>query len=168
MEIILANEAIRQRRVLVIDHQGNNLGEMDTFLARTKAKEAGFDLVQVGLNSTDHLPVCRFMDYGKYKYEQSKKKKTQVKPHTEQTKEMMFKLQTSEHDIDIKKKKIQGFLEKSYKVKFGIELRGRERSREADAKTLLKGHADSFGSLAKYDRINVSDKTIYVTLTPSV
>lgn len=168
METILANELIRHRRVIVIDNSGNNLGEMDTYSARNKAREAGLDLVQVGLNSSDHVPVCRFMDYGKYKYEQSKKKKSQVKPHIEQTKEMMFKLQTSEHDINIKKNKIKTFLEKSYKVKFGIELRGRERSRESDAKILLKEHADSFGNLAKYDSIKVSDKTVYVTLTPSV
>lgn len=165
MDNILANEAIRSRRVLVIDTEGNNLGEMDTRIAFFKAKELGFDLVQVGLNAKDSLPICRFMDYGKYKYEQAKKRKNQTRSHLDQTKEIKFKLQTSEHDLETKKKKVIELIGDSYKVKFGIEMKGRQLAHQDDAKKLLKLHADSFAGIAKYDNLCVGDRLVYVTLS---
>ena len=166
MDNLIANDAIRFRRVLVIDANGNNLGEMETRMARNKAQESGFDLVQVGLNSRDSMPICRFMDYGKYKYEQAKKRKTGPRSHADQVKEIKFKLQTSDHDLETKKKKVSELLADSYKVKFGIEMRGRQLSQQEDAKKLLKFHADTFAGVAKYDHIQVGDRLVFVTLSP--
>jgi len=151
---------------MLIDDQGSNFGEVDIAFAKSKMIETGLDLVQVGVDAKTLVPICKIMDLGKFKYEQSKKK--QPKNHSDQIKEIMFKVQTSEHDIDIKKRKVQELIQKSYKVKFGIKLKGRERSQQQNAKTIVKTHADSFMSVAKYDGITVSsDGSVFVTLSPS-
>ena len=161
---VIANEAIRARKVILIDDSGSNLGELDLRLAFARTAEVGLDLVQVGIDSKSQFPVCKILDLGKYKYEQSKKK--QSKNHSDQTKEIMFKLQTSDHDIQTKKKKIQELLDKDYKVKFGIKLRGRERAQQQNAKNLVKIHADEFAGVARYEGISVSDGVVFVTLNP--
>jgi len=160
----MANELIRARSVLLIDESGASLGEIDTRDARSKAMMAGLDLVQIGLDSRTVIPICKLMDFGKFKYEQSKKK--QPKNHSDQIKEVMFKLQTSDHDIDIKKRKVQELIGKEYRVKFGIKLKGREKSQQQSARDVVKSHADSFASIAKYDNISSSaDGSIFVTLS---
>lgn len=161
---IVANEEIRARRVMIVDPEGVNNGEFDLRIARAKATEIGLDLVQVGVDAKTTFPVCKIMDLGKYKYEQSKKK--QHKNHSDQTKEIMFKLQTSEHDIEIKKKKVIELLSKDYKVKFGIKLKGRERAHHQNALNMVKSHADQLSSSGKYDNIASSDGMIFVTLNP--
>lgn len=160
----IANEAIRARRVILIDQNGINSGEFDLRIARTKATEAGLDLVQVGIDSRSQNPVCKIMDLGRHKYEMSKKK--QPKSHADQVKEMMFKLQTSDHDLEIKKNKVRELIERKYKVKFGIKLRGRERSQQQNARNIVKAQADALSSIARYDGITVSDGIVFVTLNP--
>lgn len=161
---LVSNEAIRGNRVILIDETGLNVGEIDIWTAKSRASSAGFDLVQMGFDSKTHVPICKIMDLGKYKYEQSKKK--QPKNHANQLKEVSFKLQTSDHDIDIKKRKVLEMLEKKYKVKFGIELRGREKAHQQNAKQIVKQHADSFLKVAKYDNVMTTDRSIFVMLNP--
>jgi translation initiation factor IF-3 len=111
--------------VRVVDAEGNQLGVMPTQQAIRLAQEQGLDLVEV--SPTSRPPVCRVMDFGKYKYELSKKQKqSKKKQHTFQIKEVKFRPKTEEHDYQFKKKHAEEFLEKHYKVKFTLMFRGRE------------------------------------------
>jgi len=98
---------------------------MPTAQAIRLAGEQGLDLVEV--SPTARPPVCRIMDFGKFKYEQSKKQKqSKKKQHTFQIKEVKFRPKTEEHDYQFKKKHAEEFLEKHFKVKFTLMFRGRE------------------------------------------
>src|SRR5262245_58957110 len=122
---IRANEAIRVPEIRVIGADGNQLGVMATQQALQMARDLGLDLVEV--SPTSRPPVCRIMDFGKYKYEQSKKtKQSKKKQHTFQVKEVKFRPKTEEHDYQFKKRHAEEFLEKHYKVKVTLMFRGRE------------------------------------------
>ena len=122
---IRANEAIRVPEIRVVGADGNQLGVMATQQALQLAREQGLDLVEV--SPTSRPPVCRIMDFGKYKYEQSKKtKQSKKKQHTLQVKEVKFRPKTEEHDYQFKKRHAEEFLEKHYKVKVTLMFRGRE------------------------------------------
>lgn len=119
------NERIRAREVRVVDEHGEQLGIMPTLQALDIARQRGLDLVEVA--ATAMPPVCRIMDYGKYKYQQKKKaheaKKKQV---VIQVKEIKLRPGTDQHDFDFKVKHAQRFLEQGDKVKVLIFFRGRE------------------------------------------
>lgn len=159
---ILANDEICGYSVVVIDQNGVNRGEVSKRLAISKAFEAGYDLVQVSQNAKG-IPVCKFADAGKMKFEASKKK-TYQKPV--ETKEMMFHLKTGDHDIEIKKTKIRHMLEKKCMVKFGVELKGRERSFMSNAKEILSKAVSDLGDVAKWDELVVNDNVVFVILKP--
>jgi translation initiation factor IF-3 len=89
------------------------------------AQELGLDLVEI--SPTSRPPVCRIMDFGKFKYEQSKKlKQSKRKQHTFQVKEVKFRPKTEEHDYQFKRRHAEEFLEKHFKVKVTVMFRGRE------------------------------------------
>jgi len=159
---ILANEEIYGYSVIVIDENGVSKGETNRKLAISQARERGFDLVQVSKNDKG-VPICKFADAGKLKFEASKKKNSS-KPT--ETKEMMFHLKTGEHDIQVKKTKIRGMLEKKCLVKFGIELKGRERAFVSNAKELLNKAVSDLGDVAKWDELRVTDNIVFVILKP--
>ncbi len=92
---------------------------------REKAEEYGLDLVEVAPKARP--PVCRIMDYGKYQYEQSKKKQAS-KSSRVQLKTIQFRPKTEEHDLNVKLKRAKRFIEKGNQVKFVMRMRGRERS----------------------------------------
>lgn len=159
---ILANEEIYGYAVIVIDENGVNKGEVNKKFAISQARERGLDLVQISKNDKG-VPICKFADAGKLKFEASKKK--QGSKPTE-TKEMMFHLKTGDHDIQVKKTKIRGMLEKKCLVKFGIELKGRERAFLANAKELLNKAVSDLGDVAKWDELKVTDNVVFVILKP--
>jgi translation initiation factor IF-3 len=119
------NERIVADSIRVISSDGEQLGIMTVPAALSKAKEYELDLVEVAPNSTP--PVCRIMDYGKFKYEQTKKihqaKKKQV---VIVIKEIKFRPKTDEHDYQFKLNHIRRFLEAKNKVKVAVFFRGRE------------------------------------------
>jgi translation initiation factor IF-3 len=118
---------IRIPRVLVVDEDGNQLGILETRDALALAEERGLDLVEVA--PTARPPVCRIMDYGRYKYEQSKKaRKARQAAHTVKVKTIKFRPKTDDHDYNFKKKHIVDFLQKGNKVKVIMQFRGREIS----------------------------------------
>lgn len=118
------NEKIRSPRVLLIDEEGTNLGNFSTREALQKAKEIGLDLVEVGGKD---IPVCRIMDYGKFKYEQTKKTKKASKNQVIQiTKEIKFKPNTGNNDLLYRAKQVDSFLKEKNKVKISVRFRGRE------------------------------------------
>jgi len=119
------NHQIRIPRIRVIDEEGEQLGIMETRDALDLAQEKGLDLVEVAPNARP--PVCRIMDHGRFKYEQSKKqKKAKAKSHQQRVKMIKFRPKTEEHDYDFKKKHIVEFLEAGDKVKVVVQFRGRE------------------------------------------
>jgi translation initiation factor IF-3 len=106
----------------VIGSGGEQLGILPVDQALTKAREADLDLVEVAPN--ERPPVCRIMDFGKYKYE--KKKKAQQPTHHTKTKEIRLRPKTGDHDIEFKIKQAKGFLEHKDKVVVTVVFRGRE------------------------------------------
>jgi translation initiation factor IF-3 len=119
------NERIRIPKILVIGADGEQLGVMDTRDAQNMAREAGLDLVEVA--PTAKPPVCRIMDYGKFKYEQSKKdRKSRQNQHVVNVKEVRFRPRIDDHDYNFKVQNARKFLEAKDKVKISIQYRGRE------------------------------------------
>jgi translation initiation factor IF-3 len=118
------NHQIRVPKVRVVT-EGKGIEELDTKTAIRLAEEAGLDLVEVSPNQDP--PVCKIIDYGKYKYEQQKKKKEQAKnQHVIHIKEIKLKPKIGDHDYEIKVKHGVEFLDKGDKVKFSLRFRGRE------------------------------------------
>ncbi len=119
------NERIRVPRVLVIDETGNRLGEFLTPDALNLARERGFDLVEVAPHARP--PVCRFLDYGRLKYEKKKKeaaaRRNQIIVHL---KEVKIRPKTDQHDFDVKVRHARRFLGDGDKVKVTVRFRGRE------------------------------------------
>jgi len=121
------NERIRAREVLVIDEDGTKLGVMPTREALNIAREKGLDLVEVSPNANP--PVCRIMDYGKYKYQMQKKMhEAKKKQKTVEVKTVKVRPRTDEHDMQVRIKQTRKFLEKGNKVKAVVMFRGREQA----------------------------------------
>ncbi|MCH2065170.1 MAG: translation initiation factor IF-3 [Roseibacillus sp.] len=120
------NERIRAPRVRVVSGKGEQLGVMDTREAVQRAKAIGLDLVEVA--SKADPPVCRVVDYGKWKYEQSKLKKTSKSKSVTRLKEIKFRVRTEQHDYNIKLGRIEAFLEEGHKVRAQLQFRGRENA----------------------------------------
>src|SRR5262245_30350091 len=119
------NERIGVREVRVVLEDGTQLGVVPTRDALTKAREMGLDLVEV--SPTSRPPVCRIMDFGKYKYEQAKKAKVARKrQHQVVVKEIKIRPKIEAHDYDFKKRHIEEFLSHGDKVKITLMFRGRE------------------------------------------
>jgi translation initiation factor IF-3 len=118
------NEEIKATDVRVID-EGKQLGIMSLTAAMEVAAKAGLDLVEVAPNSSP--PVCRIMDYGKFRYQQSKKLQVAKKSQSIiQVKEIRIRPKTDEHDLQVKIKHIKKFLGQNDKVKITMMFRGRE------------------------------------------
>jgi len=119
------NEMIRSKTVRLIDDEGNQVGIISVDDALGMARSKNLDLVEV--SPTVAPPVCRIMDYGKYKYQAAKKKQEAKKKQTViQVKEIKLRQKTEEHDILVKLKQIRKFLEDGNRVKVTIRFRGRE------------------------------------------
>lgn len=122
---MFVNEQINAREVLVVDGDGTQLGVMKTDEALKLAREKKLDLVNVAPSARP--PVCRIMDYGKFKYEQSKKdREARKKQKVTTVKEIKLRPNIDKHDFDVKAKRAQKFLENGDKVKVTVMFRGRE------------------------------------------
>ncbi len=123
---------------------------MDTRAGLEMARSKELDLVEIAPNSDP--PVCRIMDYGKYCYEQEKKKKiARKKQHVIQTKEIRFKPQIEEHDYQVKIKHIKEFLEKKDKVRVSLRFRGREIAHKDHGIELFNRIANDVASVGELD-----------------
>lgn len=119
------NEKIRVREVRLIDEKGNQIGIVPTTEALEKARDVGLDLIEVAPQANP--PVCKILDYGKYKFEQEKKlRETKKNQKQIKMKEIRMQPKIEEHDLQFKTKHIQEFLEEGNKVKVTIRFRGRE------------------------------------------
>ncbi len=135
------NETIQAREVRLISSNGDQLGIMPTREAIDIAEREGLDLVEVAPNADP--PVCRIMDYGKYKYQASKKEQeARKKGKAFQLKEVKFRPHTDDHDLDYKIKNIRKFLEKKNRVKLTVMFRGREYAYQEVGIELLNSIAE--------------------------
>ncbi|PSB22978.1 translation initiation factor IF-3 [filamentous cyanobacterium CCP2] len=131
------NERIRFPEIRVIDTDGNELGIMAPKEAVEIAKERELDLVLV--SDKANPPVCRVMDYGKFKFEQQKKqRKARKNQHTSKVKEVKMRYKIEEHDYNVRVNRAEKFIKDGDKVKATITFRGRERQHEDLAEDLLK------------------------------
>jgi translation initiation factor IF-3 len=119
------NGFIRVPEVRVIDEEGKQLGVLVTSYAIKLAEERGLDLVEVAPQASP--PVCKLLDYGKFKYKEQKKETEAKKKRTETTiKELRIRYSTSDNDLETKLKKAREFIAEGDKVKFSMRFRGRE------------------------------------------
>lgn len=138
---IRVNERIRAREVRLIDENGEMIGVMPPQRALDIARERNLDLVEVSPNAIP--PVCKLMDYGRYKYEQAKKE-NEARKHqkTVTLKEIRLSPRTDEHDVDVKTRKIQEFLADGDRVRVSVKFRGAEMRHPDIGRKLLDGIAE--------------------------
>jgi translation initiation factor IF-3 len=134
------------REVRVIDENGEQLGILPTRQALDIARERGLDLVEVAPNAIP--PVCRLMDYGKFRYEQSRRdRESRKNQKTTDLKEVRIKPKIDEHDLATKSRQAQRFLEEGDKVKLTVMFRGREMAHPDIGRDLLLQLAEQVGSV---------------------
>lgn len=145
------NERIRAREVRVIDEDGQMLGVMTSFAALQLARERNLDLVEVSPQAVP--PVCKILDWGRYKYEQSKRE-SEARKHQKvtQLREIRLAPRTAEHDIAVKVRKIQEFLAEGDKVKVSVVFRGREMAHPEIGRVLLEQITQAIKGTATVER----------------
>ena len=129
------NRQIRIPQIRVIGESGDQMGIVETSKALTMAQEAGLDLVEVAPNARP--PVCRIMDYGKYRYERGKKARKN-RQSTSQLKEIRMRVRISDHDYQFKLRHAEKFLTQRHKVRIAIEFFGRENAHRDMGRNLLQ------------------------------
>jgi translation initiation factor IF-3 len=144
------NEQIRISQVRVVDQNGQMLGILATPDALKVAYDAGLDLVEVA--PTERPPVCRILDYGKFKYEQKRKSAKNTKSHQVQIKEIRVRPKTGEHDIQFKTKQARGFLEEKDKVKLSVVFRGRENAHHERGREILQNIIAALEDVSKIEK----------------
>lgn len=117
------NRQIRAPKVHLIDAHGNNKGLVSFGSALSQAQDAGLDLVEMSFK--DGIPLCKILDYGKFKYEQAKSKKPQPKI---QNKEIKLSARIEKHDIEIKLKQVTKWIAEGHRVEVTVQFRGRENT----------------------------------------
>jgi len=144
------NEEIRNREVMLIDQDGQNRGVTDTRAAIGMAFEAGLDLVEVAANAEP--PVCKIMDYGKFKFnEQKKAAEARKNQKTVEIKEIKLRPAIDDHDYDVKMKAMKRFFEEGDKVKVTLKFRGREMAHQEIGYRLLNRVKDDTLTMAKVE-----------------
>ncbi|HEY7243812.1 MAG TPA: translation initiation factor IF-3 [Xanthobacteraceae bacterium] len=145
------NEEIHAHSVQLIDQNGQNLGSIEVQLALQKAQEAGLDLVEIAPNSTP--PVCKILDYGKFKYQAQKKAaEARKKQKVVEVKEIKLRPMIDDHDYDVKMRSMQRFFEEGDKVKVTLRFRGREMAHQELGYQLLNRVKDDTLKVAKVEQ----------------
>lgn len=165
-KFIRVNERIRVPEVRLIDTGGEQIGIVSTREALKIALDKGYDLVEIA--PTAKPPVCKIMDYGKYKYELSKKAKSaKKKQHVIHLKEMRLRPKIEEHDYHFKLKHVQEFLEKGNKVKVFVEFRGREMTRQELGRKILERLEEDLKDLGIVEqKAKFEGRSLSMTFTP--
>jgi len=152
--------------VRVIGHEGEQVGVLRRLDAIRKAEEVGLDLIMMSPNAKP--PVCKIMDYGKYKYDQSKKaNEAKKKQHVIQVKEVKVRASTDQHDLDVKLKKVRKFLTEGNKVKVSLRFRGREMAYTGKGTEQLKHIAEEVKELGKPEKMpNMEGRQMIMVINP--
>lgn len=160
------NHRIRVPEVRVVDAEGNQLGIMETRAALSLAQEQGLDLVEVAPMAQP--PVCRILDYGKYKYEQSKKtREAKKKAHNVEVKGIRMRYGTEAHDLEYRVATARRFLEEGNKVQVTLIFRGREVSHPEIGRAQLEKLTQAVSEVSVVERPPVLEgKRMTVLLAP--
>jgi len=163
---LFVNEQINAREVLVIDADGTQLGVMKTEEALQLAREKKVDLVNVAPGARP--PVCRLMDYGKHKYEQSKRdREARKKQKLTTIKEIKLRPNIDKHDFAVKAKRGQKFLENGDKVKVTVMFRGREITHPEIAQRLCQQLASDLAEFSVVEKpAKQEGRNMIMILTP--
>jgi len=144
------NDEIRAREIHLIDKDGSNRGNVSFQEAIALAQEAGLDLVEISPNATP--PVCKLLDYGKYKYQEQKKAaEARKKQKVVEVKEIKFRPMIDDHDYDVKMRSMKRFFEEGDKVKVTLRFRGREMAHQELGVELLNRVKEDTGKIAKIE-----------------
>lgn len=147
----MINEQIRDKEVRVIDNEGNQLGIMTSKDAQRIARERELDLVKIA--PTAKPPVCKIIDYGKFRYEQAKKdKEARKKQNIISVKEIRLSPNIEEHDINTKMNQSLKFLKNGDRLKVAVRFRGRELAHTAIGRDILIAFAKSLEEVAEIER----------------
>ena len=162
---LMINEQIRDREVRLIGANGEQLGIMSARDAQKHAQEAGLDRVKVA--PTAKPPVCKIIDYGKYKYELARKEKeAKKKQKTIEVKEVRLSPNIEENDLNTKVNNARKFLAKGNKVKVTLRFRGREMAHMQSSKHILDEFAQSLSDIAvveKAPKVEGRSMTMFLT-----
>jgi translation initiation factor IF-3 len=158
------NDRIRAPRVRVVTGDGQQLGVMSSREALSKARSIGLDLVEIAGQADP--PVCKIVDYGKYKYEQAKLKKQKVKSST-RMKEVKFRVGTGQHDYNIKLGRAEGFLDGNHKCRFVLQFRGRENAHKDLGFVVLNRIIEDLKTMAQVDQQpRLNGRAVAMILSP--
>jgi translation initiation factor IF-3 len=160
------NRNIRAKEVRVIDPDGNQIGIIPTYKAIAVANDFGLDLVEISPNANP--PVCKIMDYGRYKYELTKKRQeAKKKQATFQLKEIKLRPKTGEHDLKTKISHIKKFIERKDKVKVTVIFRGREITLSQLGRDLLERVVQETEEIAMVEQQpKFEGRTMIMVLSP--
>ena len=146
------NDRIRVPEIRLIGADGENVGVVSPDRGLRMAEDAGLDLVEISPNASP--PVCKIMDYGKFKYEQQKREsEARKKQKTIDVKEVKFRPNTDTHDYDVKMRNVTRFLEAGDKVKVTLRFRGREMAHQNLGRDLLERVAADVEGLGKIENM---------------
>ncbi len=162
----LVNEAIRFKEVLVIGPTGEQLGKMGRFDAINKAYELGLDLVCVAAQANP--PVCKILDYGKYRFEKQKKAKEAKKnQHVTEVKSLRLSPVIDTNDFNTKVKQATGWIEEGNKVRVDMRFRGRMMTRQDVGIKIMESFIEALNEVATVDKKpNLEGNTMSCTLSP--
>jgi translation initiation factor IF-3 len=158
------NDRIRAPRVRVVTADGQQLGVMSSREALAKAQALGLDLVEIAGQADP--PVCKIVDYGKFKYEQAKLKKQKSKSAT-RMKEVKLRVGTGQHDYNIKMGRAEGFLDTNHKCRFVLQFRGRENAHKDLGFVMLNKIIEDLKSMAQVDQPpKLNGRAVAMILSP--
>lgn len=160
------NREIRAPRVRVIDRDGNQLGVLTLMDAISRAEQVGLDLVEIAPSADP--PVCKIIDFGKYRYQQTKKEKESKKSqHQVKVKEVKVKPSTDEHDLQTKLRHAREFIIKGNKVKITCVFRGREMAHPEFGERIVRKFCEDMADIAAPDSpAKMFGKALTVILAP--
>lgn len=159
------NHRIRAREIRLIDVDGNQIGIMHPKKALSIAKQKELDLIEVVRDANP--PVCRIMDYGKYKYEQSKREKAKRQSKKIVTKEIKLRPSTAEHDYQFKKQHAKEFLLSGAKTILTMRFKGRQITHPELARKMLKRIADELSEISEViSPPKMQGRTMLMVLAP--
>ena len=145
------NGNIKKSPIMVVQSDGEIMGTMETEDALELARKEGLDLVEVAPNAKP--PVCKLLDYGRYKYQQDKKRRSARKrQHSTKLKEIRLRPKIGKHDLDTKLKHAREFLAEGHRVQFNMFFRGREMGALDFGRDVLKAVLESMQDVAKVER----------------
>lgn len=148
---LMINEQIRDKEIRLIGSDGEQLGVMSSREAMDLAREANLDLVKI--SPTAKPPVCKIIDYGKYRYEQARKEKeAKKKQKTVEMKEIRFSPNIDTNDLNTKMNQARKFLKGGDKVKVSVRFRGREMAHTASGRVILDQVAEKLSDIAVVDK----------------